>query len=245
MYLSDPLSRGNGSFRTLAQSTLRAYSTVVVRAVAFSLRWLNIQRKDSSKLNDYIKFGLEPKWKGSQLEICNAILDELFLGLFYDAGNLKQNQNCISFIHQFLVYAFTTPFADDGPIDSITEQIILLSAFSKINGWRTGSTIINEQLKAWQYVSRATLVHCAFLNDLSAPYTPPPIHETALHLLSCSPTNCSSDDTSESESEDEDDGESKPRFGLLDFSILDNMARGLRDASGPESEGGEEKLLVQ
>ena len=184
---------------------------------------------------------MEPKWKGGQLEICNAVLDKLSSGLPNDKEKDERQSSALHLVHRFLVYAFTTPFSDKGPVDSIIEQTILLASFSRTNGWQTGSAIINEQLKAWQYISRTTFIHCAFLNDLSAPYTPPTTDETTQNL-SCHRSIDSNSDN-ESDSESEDDLENTPLCGLLDFSALDILATGPKDASEPRS--GEGQLLLQ
>jgi hypothetical protein len=100
---------------------------------------------------------LWPIWRGRQSELISCFLDALLI-----AEEGLSDEFIWKFIHAFLVQVFTSPLSLDKPIDSIVEQGILFSAFSKYRGWIKASAIINGHLKFWQFIKRCVTIRAGF-----------------------------------------------------------------------------------
>ena len=153
-----------------------------------------------------------------------------------DQNDKGEYSLALEYIHRFLVFAFASTFSDGEPVDSIIEQITLLTSFNPTEGWRDASAIINGVLKALQHVSRVVSVHSAFLGGTSSTYVP------LIDNNSC--TGDKSDDGGSNDSgsgdSDSDDGSAE----LIDFSVIAAISKSppTSDSHGVKSEETERLL---
>jgi len=197
--------------------------------LAFSLRWLSLQRQGQEKVSHFTEMGWKPKWVGDQLKLSTDFLDAL-LAHPDDKSDEDEYDNLImEYIHKFFVASFSTPFIDGSGIGSIVEQTVMLASFSSTNGWQRASRIISGPLKAWQNVSRVVSIHCAFLGGLLPRYERMTGNQKASSRISNEEEDPNASDSEDSDSEDSDlddsDSDGEREFMELDFSIIGALAK--------------------
>ena len=223
-------------FRTLGDSTLGAYGMVMRSTIAFSLRWLSLQRQKQEKVSHFTRMGWKPKWVGDQLKVSTDFLDALLARRDDQSDEDGYYTLVMAYIHEFFVASFTIPFIDGSGIASIIEQTIMLASFSSTNGWQRASRIIDGPLRAWQYVSRVVSIHCAFLGGMLSRYERIIRDQNALSSISTKEEYLNDSDSDDSES----DGEQES-MELLDFSIIGDLAK-RQSTAGAESQRSEDVL---
>jgi hypothetical protein len=206
---------------------------VMRSTIAFSLRWLSLQRQEQEKVSHFTRMGWKPKWVGNQLKASTDFLDAL-LDRPGDQSDENGYHNLVmDYIHKHLVASFSTPFIDGSGIGSIVEQTIMLASFSSTNGWQRASRIVNGPLKAWQNVSRVVSIHCAFLGGLSS------IYERIIgDQKAPSGISAEEDHSHVSDSDDSDSDGEEESMELLDFSVIGALAKtqSTDDAESQQSE---------
>ena len=211
-----------GTFSLLSGTTVAAYQVPATQALTFALRYVLLDQEHSEQLEKFELMQLKPIWKGGQLELVSGFLDTLLM-----AEEDLPDESIWKFIHIFFVEAFTSPLSLEQPIDSIVEQGIIFSAFSKYHGWAKASAIINGNLKFWQFIKRCITIHAGFLGSLVTPYSPPPGFQDLAHLLPITPQDGSG----------ELDGDGGDGGGELDRELDDGEYEEGSDDDNDEKEG--------
>ncbi len=214
-----------GTFSLLADTTVGVYQVPATQALTFALRYALLDRERSERLDKFELMQLGPIWKCEQSKLVF-----LFLETLLTAEDDLSDESIWEFIHAFLVQAFTSPLCLDKPVDSIIEQGILFSAFSKHHGWAKASAIINGHLKFWQFIKRCITIHAGFLGSLVTPYSPPPGYQNLAHLLPAASRDDDArvHDANDGEESDDDGEEGEEAEGRVvvedefDFSFLES-----------------------
>jgi hypothetical protein len=217
-----------GTFSLLADATVGTYQVPATQALTFALRYALLDQGHSEQLERFKLMQLWPIWRGRQSELVSCFLDTLLI-----AEEDLSDQSIWKFIHSFLVQVFTSPLRLDKPIDSIVEQCILFSAFSKYRGWIKALAIINGHLKFWQSIKRCVSIHAGFLGSLVNPYNLPPGFQDLAHMLPAAPPDGDAQvhDTDNGEELDDDYTEEDEAQEVVedefDFSFLESSTTNL------------------
>jgi hypothetical protein len=160
-----------GKYRSPADTTASVYGSLISRMISLPLRWIQLHKsKDKIDIERLKALGVfQPLWKGGLKPMVEGFLE------FINGSKGKlEKKTIIKFIHTFLVATFTEKtFNFTLPIDSILEQTVLAFMIHPCNGWKPASAMISTALNNIKNISRAVLIHCAFLSGFDESYISP------------------------------------------------------------------------
>jgi len=182
-----------------------------------------------------------PLWKDGLQDIVADFLRSIASSEDGLGGNVV-----IRFIHAFLVQVFTTGgLSPTENIDSVLEQTALAFMIHPTHGWKPPSAMISHIMRTTKNISRAVLVHSAFLGGYHAPYGSPPV-------VGGEDADDVDDDDDTDEGEEGEEGEADDEIGgnadadafgtepggneVLDFDFMDLGAPGESSEDSSDTE---------
>jgi hypothetical protein len=167
---SRPESSSKGKYRSPSDTTASSYGSFITRTISLPLRWMRLHKSndeiDASRLKTLGNFW--PLWKDGLEQM---VVDFRLIGSSEDQ---PKGQVIIAFIHAFLVSIFTTrKLSLTQHIDSVFEQTALAFMIHPFLGWKPASAMISHVMRTSKNISRAVLIHSAFMGGFHEPYLSP------------------------------------------------------------------------